>query len=115
MPADGKGLLAPGEVALIFRVDPRTVANWARAGLLESARKGRGHRRFDAAQPLIAGATAAGPLLTPAEVAWMFQVDAQTVLRWDATGKVTSVRTPGGIRRYAESQFTALLAPEVAA
>jgi len=97
MPADGKGLLAPGEVALIFRVDPRTVANWARAGLL------------------IAGATAAGPLLTPAEVAWMFQVDAQTVLRWDATGKVTSVRTPGGIRRYAESQFTALLAPEVAA
>lgn len=42
----------------------------------------------------------AEPLLTPAEVATMFRVDPKTVTRWAKAGKLTSIRTLGGHRRY---------------
>ena len=50
------------------------------------------------------------PLLTPAEVASMFRVDPKTVTRWAKAGKLTSIRTLGGHRRYRESEVRALLA-----
>ena len=50
------------------------------------------------------------PLLTPAEVAAMFRVDAKTVTRWAVAGKLTSIRTIGGHRRYREAEIRALLA-----
>lgn len=40
------GLLTPGEVAALFRVDPKTVTRWAKAGKLEAIRTLGGHRRF---------------------------------------------------------------------
>ena len=46
----------------------------------------------------------AEPLLTPAEVATMFRVDPKTVTRWAKAGKLTSVRTLGGHRRYRETE-----------
>lgn len=49
-------------------------------------------------------------LLTPAEVADKFRVDPKTVTRWAAAGKVGSIRTPGGHRRFRESEIRALLA-----
>jgi excisionase family DNA binding protein len=52
----------------------------------------------------------AEPLLTPAEVATMFRVDPKTVTRWAKAGKLTSIRTLGGHRRYRESEVRALLA-----
>lgn len=54
-------------------------------------------------------------LLTPGEVAQRFRVDPKTVTRWAAAGKLSSIRTPGGHRRFRESQVKALLddkAPE---
>jgi excisionase family DNA binding protein len=39
-------------------------------------------------------------LLTPAEVAALFRVDPKTVTRWAKSGKLSSVRTLGGHRRY---------------
>ena len=48
-------------------------------------------------------------LLTPAEVAAMFRVDPKTVTRWAKDGKLTSVRTLGGHRRYPEAEVRALL------
>ena len=50
------------------------------------------------------------PLLTPAEVATMFRVDPKTVTRWAKAGKLTSIRTLGGHRRYRETEVRALLA-----
>ena len=49
-------------------------------------------------------------LLTPAEVASMFRVDPKTVTRWAKSGKLTSIRTLGGHRRYREAEVKALLA-----
>jgi len=48
-------------------------------------------------------------LLTPAEVATFFRVDPKTVTRWAKAGKLTSIRTLGGHRRYKESEVKALL------
>ena len=48
-------------------------------------------------------------LLTPAEVASLFRVDPKTVTRWAKSGKLTSIRTLGGHRRYKESEVKALL------
>lgn len=48
-------------------------------------------------------------LLTPAEVAALFRVDPKTVTRWAAAKKISSIRTPGGHRRYRESEVRALL------
>ena len=49
-------------------------------------------------------------LLTPAQVAAMWRVDPKTVTRWAQKGWLTSTRTPGGHRRYKESEVRALLA-----
>ncbi|NYG07089.1 excisionase family DNA binding protein [Phycicoccus badiiscoriae] len=48
-------------------------------------------------------------LLTPAEVASLFRVDPKTVTRWAKAGKLNSIRTLGGHRRYREVEVRALL------
>ncbi|HEX9514713.1 MAG TPA: BldC family transcriptional regulator [Streptosporangiaceae bacterium] len=48
-------------------------------------------------------------LLTPAEVAAMLRVDPKTVTRWARAGKLSSIRTPGGHRRYSESEVRGFL------
>jgi len=53
-------------------------------------------------------------LLTPAEVAVLFRVDPKTVTRWAQAGKLSSIRTLGGHRRFRESEVKALLAGETA-
>lgn len=39
-------------------------------------------------------------LLTPGEVARILRVDPKTVTRWASQGRIQSVRTPGGHRRF---------------
>lgn len=41
-------LLTPGEVAKRFRVDPKTVTRWAKAGKLPCTITPGGHRRYPA-------------------------------------------------------------------
>lgn len=48
-------------------------------------------------------------LLTPGEVAEVFRVDPKTVTRWALAGRIASVRTPGGHRRFWASSVYALL------
>ena len=54
-------------------------------------------------------------LLTPGEVASLFRVDPKTVTRWAAAGRISSIRTPGGHRRFRESEVRALLRGDAAA
>ncbi|WP_026453633.1 BldC family transcriptional regulator [Saccharomonospora iraqiensis] len=50
-----------------------------------------------------------GRLLTPGEVAALFRVDPKTVTRWATAGRIGSIRTPGGHRRFRESEVNQLL------
>ena len=47
-------LLTPSEVAAMFRVNPKTVTRWARAGRINAIRTLGGHRRFRAAEVIAA-------------------------------------------------------------
>jgi excisionase family DNA binding protein len=49
------------------------------------------------------------PLLTPHQVAALFRVDTKTVGRWASNGWIGSIRTPGGHRRFRETEIRALL------
>ena len=42
--------LTPAEVAALFRVNPKTVTRWARAGKITAIRTLGGHRRFRASE-----------------------------------------------------------------
>jgi excisionase family DNA binding protein len=48
-------------------------------------------------------------MLMPSETARMFGVAEQTLARWARAGKVPSIKTPGGHRRYREAEIRALL------
>ncbi len=45
-PREQEILLTPAEVAALFRVDPKTVTRWAKAGKLTAIRTLGGHRRY---------------------------------------------------------------------
>ena len=45
-PQNDDALLTPSEVAAMFRVNPKTVTRWARAGKISAIRTLGGHRRF---------------------------------------------------------------------
>lgn len=44
--SEAEPLLTPAEVASMFRVDPKTVTRWAKAGKLNAIRTLGGHRRY---------------------------------------------------------------------
>lgn len=44
--SDQEKLLTPAEVAALFRVDPKTVTRWAKAGKLTAIKTLGGHRRY---------------------------------------------------------------------
>lgn len=49
-PTQPDALLTPAEVAALFRVNPKTVTRWARAGKITAIRTLGGHRRFRASE-----------------------------------------------------------------
>jgi excisionase family DNA binding protein len=49
-PHEDEALLTPSEVAAMFRVNPKTVTRWARAGKISAIRTLGGHRRFRASE-----------------------------------------------------------------
>jgi len=46
--------------------------------------------------------------MTPAEVAKIFSVSVRTISNWADAGKMVSIRTPGGQRRFAASEVARL-------
>ncbi len=108
--------LRTGQVAALFRVHPRTVIRWAAAGLLPYVVTLGGQRRFPAAgvQALLARRRQLpeepGGLLRTGEVARRLRVDPRTVARWNRQGRLASIRTLGGHRRYPQAAVDRLLA-----
>lgn len=54
--------------------------------------------------------TLCGDMLRTGDVAAMFQVSERTVSEWARRGRIPSVRTPGGHRRYPADELHRLLA-----
>jgi len=52
------------------------------------------------------------PLLTPAECAVKYRVDVKTTTRWAKAGKLHTIRTLGGHRRFFENEVNANLRGE---
>ena len=73
----------------------------------------KGSAAYRAARPSGGNVDTRDRLLTPGEVAALFRVDPKTVTRWAAAGRINSIRTPGGHRRFRESEVRALLAGNV--
>lgn len=48
-------------------------------------------------------------LMTPGEVAALFKVSVKAVTRWANDGKLSSIRTLGGHRRFKASEVRAVL------
>jgi excisionase family DNA binding protein len=103
-------LLTPAETAALFKVDVRTVTEWANAGKITAYRTVGGHRRYRKAE-VMADRALAEDLMTPIEVAHLFRVDSRTVRRWAEEGKLTAYPTRGGHRRYRKAEVMAHLAP----
>jgi len=64
---------------------------------------------------LITGAgaqTPSGRLLRTREVALLFEVSERAVTDWATKGRIPSIRTPGGHRRYPADAVAGLLAAE---
>jgi excisionase family DNA binding protein len=59
--------------------------------------------------PTIGNRAADHELLTPHEVAIMFRVNPKTVTRWASAGKLSTVRTLGGHRRFRASEIRRVL------
>ncbi len=61
--SEPEALLTPAEVASLFRVDPKTVTRWAKAGKLTCIRTLGGHRRYREAEvrALLTGNTQPAP------------------------------------------------------
>jgi len=53
-----------------------------------------------------------GRLLTAREVAMLFQVTTRTVNEWAKRGRIPTVHTPGGQRRFPASSIVKLLSEE---
>ena len=53
-----------------------------------------------------------GRLLRTREVALLFEVSERAVTDWATKGRIPSIRTPGGHRRYPADAVAALLAAE---
>ena len=51
-------------------------------------------------------------LLTPSEVATLLRVDPRTVSRWARAGRIPSIRTLGGHRRFRRADLAPYLGPE---
>jgi len=74
-----------------------------------------GQRRRDLARDLYAEEPRARPdwiderLLRPGQVAVLFQVSRRTISEWARAGKLSSIVTPGGHRRFRAPDVRALL------
>lgn len=94
MTENHRELLTPAEVADRFRIDPKTVTRWAKAGRLSSIRTLGGHRRYfaDEVEALIAGSLEdRGDMLSLTQVLSMYSVPVAKIYQLVNAGELRVV------------------------
>ena len=105
----GVELLTSAQAAALAGTDAQTIRNLVRRGALRPAGR-QGRRLLFHADDVRAAAGAGGdPLLEAGQVAALAGVDRRTVARWADSGQLSCVVSPGGQRRYRESEVRALM------
>jgi excisionase family DNA binding protein len=82
---------------------------WLGPSYRQNQRSGQQFAQTEIKENTTVPAFQASTLLTPAEVAAAFKVDPKTVTRWAKAGKLNSIRTLGGHRRYLEAEVLSKL------
>ena len=82
----------------MLQINRSTLIRWVAGGKIQAAQKLPGQNGVY--------------LFKPAEVAHLFRVDPKTVTRWAKAGRLSSIRTLGGHRRYLEAEVEALMRPQ---
>jgi excisionase family DNA binding protein len=82
---------------------------WLGPSYRQNQRTGQQFTQTEIKENTTVPAFQASTLLTPAEVAAAFKVDPKTVTRWAKAGKLNSIRTLGGHRRYLEAEVLSKL------
>jgi predicted site-specific integrase-resolvase len=109
--------LRSSEAAKYFKVDPRTLWRWADAGLIKcewtGGQPGKGHRRYYESE-MVALTGGLQPLLTPGEMASLFNVAPRSPGRWALEGRIKGVfQTPStngkGNWRFPEAEVRRFL------
>lgn len=87
---------------------PKTVRTWANAGRITYVRTVGNHKRIPASELARVAPADGQKELTPAQFAEELQVHPKTLQRWARAGKVRANMSPGGHRRYPESEVDRL-------
>jgi excisionase family DNA binding protein len=85
------------------------ITTWLGRSYRQNQRAGQQFTQTEIKENKTVPAFQASTLLTPAEVAAAFKVDPKTVTRWAKAGKLNSIRTLGGHRRYLEAEVLSKL------
>ena len=92
------------EASRFLGVSKDTLRRWGKSGRIESIRTSGGHRRYTKSSLLSAKKNtfkkSKDTLKTITETSKLLGVNKDTLRRWEKTGRIQSIRTPGGHRRY---------------
>lgn len=106
--------LLPSEVEELYRVSKDALRRWEREGHIEPARTPGGDRRYLESDVCSILGLSEMPrrndvYLFPHEVAEKYKVSTSSLHKWEKEGHIKASRTPGGTRRYLESDVREML------
>src|SRR5207249_4807400 len=99
--------------ALDFARDTRTIARMSHRYVAPSAKRRSLAKRLYQDEPEARPAWIGEQLLRPGQVAVLFQVSRRTISDWARAGKLSSIITPGGHRRFRAQEVRRLLESQV--
>jgi len=101
-----KTSLGISQAAVFLGVSKDTLRRWEKIGKIQSIRTPGGHRRYSKVTLIsIKNKVYKSPtkgLLSIGEASKSFGISKDTLRRWEKIGKIQSIRTPGGHRRYSK-------------
>ncbi len=101
------------EASKFLGISKDTLRRWEKSGRIQSTRTPGGHRRYTKSTLLMAKRNvfkkSKDTLKSISETSKILGVNKDTLRRWEKTGRIQSIRTPGGHRRYSSNSIKNIL------